>query len=44
MQDVKDTTDTRGSTTPADGQKKQEAGPRKPPPPNPGPSRQQAMP
>jgi xanthine dehydrogenase YagR molybdenum-binding subunit len=44
MQDVKDTTDSRGSTTPADGQKTQSTGPQKPPPPNPGPSRQQAMP
>jgi xanthine dehydrogenase YagR molybdenum-binding subunit len=44
MQDVKDTSDPRGSTTPGQGSKKQETGPRQPPPPNPGPSRQQVMP
>ncbi|WP_224365552.1 xanthine dehydrogenase family protein molybdopterin-binding subunit [Hyalangium versicolor] len=42
MQSVKDTTETRSSTTPADGQK-QTGGPQKPPPPNPGPSREQTL-
>ncbi|MDY7228922.1 xanthine dehydrogenase family protein molybdopterin-binding subunit [Hyalangium rubrum] len=44
MQGVKDTSDTRASNKPSDGQKEQAGGPQKPPTPNPGPSRQQALP
>lgn len=44
MQDVKDTTGTQSSHKPADGQQQQTAGPQKPPAPNPGPARQQAVP
>ncbi|WP_240359733.1 xanthine dehydrogenase family protein molybdopterin-binding subunit [Pyxidicoccus trucidator] len=42
MQDVKDTTGTQAPSKPAEGGK-QAAGPQKPPPPNPGPARQQVM-
>lgn len=44
MQDVKDTTGTQGTAKPTDGQKGQTSGPQKPPPPNPGPTREQKMP
>ncbi|ATB41733.1 oxidoreductase [Cystobacter fuscus] len=43
MQDVKDTTGTQGAGSSAEGQKAPQAGPQKAPPPNPGPSRQQAL-
>ncbi|WP_224243459.1 xanthine dehydrogenase family protein molybdopterin-binding subunit [Hyalangium gracile] len=43
MQGVKDTTDSRASNKPSDGQKEQAGGPKPPPPPNPGPARQQAI-
>ncbi|MCP3143494.1 xanthine dehydrogenase family protein molybdopterin-binding subunit [Pyxidicoccus xibeiensis] len=41
MQDVKDTTGTQGPTKSAESPKA--SGPQKPPPPNPGPARQQTM-
>ncbi|KFE64269.1 xanthine dehydrogenase family protein molybdopterin-binding subunit [Hyalangium minutum] len=44
MQDVKDTTGTQSSHKPASGQQEQTPGPQKPPAPNPGPARQQAVP
>lgn len=45
MQDVKNTTGTQGAASSTDGQKAPGgAGPKAPPPPNPGPARQQAVP
>ncbi|WNG57797.1 xanthine dehydrogenase family protein molybdopterin-binding subunit [Archangium gephyra] len=45
MQDVKDTSDPRASNKPGGEQQQQQAGgPPQPPQPNPGPSRQQALP
>ncbi|HYO66675.1 MAG TPA: xanthine dehydrogenase family protein molybdopterin-binding subunit [Archangium sp.] len=45
MQDVKDTTDSRAVNKPGGGKQQEQAGgPPQPPQPNPGPSRQQALP
>jgi xanthine dehydrogenase YagR molybdenum-binding subunit len=44
MQDVKDTTGSGGSSNPSGASKEQQGGAQQAPPPNPGPSRQQALP